>query len=54
MLIVLLIQVVMELSSLGLNASMLQALVSGGERPPNPDHDVSAYLQYEFAGTSTA
>ena len=45
-------QVVRELSSLGLNASTLQLLVSssGGPTPLAQQTDKLAHLQYEFEG----
>lgn len=45
------VQVVLELSSLGLNASTLHLLVSGphGYAPPSHE-DKAAYIQYEFEG----
>ena len=48
------IQVVGELSSLGLNASTLRLLVSGSDEYAQPNHeaDKPVYLQYEFEGIS--
>jgi hypothetical protein len=44
--------VVRELASLGLNASILQVLVSGGGDPQHAEHEGAAHLQYGFAGIS--
>jgi hypothetical protein len=45
--------VVKEMQSLGLNAPILNALVtgSGGASPLEQGHDKPAHLQYEFEGT---